>query len=155
MQSEVPGRSNILGGRLLLPIRDQGTGQGIWKTRFKVQGHEEVMKSSTVHIISVARQHVIKMLVGIAAIFLFRIFSAYVTQAYLQISKKLHRDVFIKLTAEFNLHSDELFKILKPLHGLSESVAYWGVTLRGHLEDYFCPQSYMSDAALFFKQLGT
>ena len=94
-RSEVPDDANILGGRFVLAIKDEGTNREIWKARFIVQGHLDGLKNWLVHNISVIRQHAIKMLVGIAAIFGFQLFSTDVTQAYLQSAEKLQRYIFI------------------------------------------------------------
>lgn len=53
------------------------------------------MKISLVHSISVAKQYSTMMVVRVAAIFVFRIFSTGVTEAYLRSPKKLYRDIFI------------------------------------------------------------
>lgn len=86
-RSEVPEGANVLGWRFVLAIKDEGTGNEIWKARFMVQGHKDFMKNSLVHNLSVDKQHAIKILVEIAAIFGFRLFSTDVT--YPSISKVL------------------------------------------------------------------
>ena len=55
------------------------------------------------------------MLMGIAAIFVFRIFSTDVTKSYIQSAEKLNREIFINPPKEFNLKTDEIIKLLKPL----------------------------------------
>lgn len=75
------------------------------------------------------------MLVGIPAIFGFRLFSTDVTQAYIQSAEKLRRDIFINPPKEFNLKPDELLQLLNPLYVLPESGDYWGRTFRGHQEN--------------------
>jgi len=113
-REEVPDNANILRGRFILAIKDEGTDREIWKARFVVQGHRDKLKKLLVHDISVARQHSTKILIGIAAIFGFRLFSTDVTQAYLQSAENLKRDIFIDPPEEFNLKPDELIKLLKP-----------------------------------------
>eukprot|EP00171_Calliarthron_tuberculosum_P022102 IDg22102t1 len=75
---------NILGGRFVLSIKDEGSKREVWKARFVVQDYRNKMKTCPVHDISTARHHSIRMLIGLAAIFGFRLFSTDVTQAYLQ-----------------------------------------------------------------------
>ena len=103
----------------------------------------------------VAKQHAVRMLIGIAAIFGFRLFSSDVTQAYLQSIEKLQRDIYIKPPKEFMLDPDQLLLLLKPLYGLAESGDYWGRTFRFHLLKELNMKSCISDAALFYKKLGT
>ena len=153
-RSEVPDDANILNGRFVLAIKDEGTDREIWKARFIVQGHRDRFKKSLVHDISVARQYAIKMLVGIASIFGFRLFSSDVIQSYIQSAEELSRDIFLNPPKEFCLGPDQLIKLVKPLYGLTESGDYWGRTLRNHLEKMLGMESCVSDSALFFKCFG-
>lgn len=114
-----------------------------------MQGHKEVLKISVLHNISVARQHEFRSIVAIDSIVGFRIFSTNVTQAYLQSAEKLHREIFIKPIAEFDLRRDELLKLLKLPYELSESKHYWGRTFRDHLEDKHRMQCIIQIDALF------
>lgn len=93
------------------------------------------------------------MLVVIAAIFIFRIFSTYVNLACLKSAEKLHHDIFIRTNAEFNVRQYELVKLLKSLYVLSERRYYWDRTFRCHLGDDLGMKSCISDAALFYEQL--
>lgn len=72
-----------------------------------------------------------------------------VTQAYMQKSEKLMRDVYLKHFKEMNIQSNQLVQLLKPLYGLSESGDYWGRTCRKHLENELDMKSCMFDDALF------
>lgn len=66
----------------------------ICKAWFVVQVHKNTMESSLVHNISVARQHFTRIVVSLAVIFQFHIFSIDFTQAYLQ-SKKNFNETYI------------------------------------------------------------
>ena len=70
------------------------------------------------------------MLVGIASIFGFRLFSSDVIQSYIQSAEELNRDIFLNPPKEFCLRPEQLIKLVKPLYGLTESGDYWGRTLR-------------------------
>lgn len=72
--SEVPEDANILKGIFILATKEEGTDNEIWKARSAVQGQCDAMIKSINDNISVAGQHTVKMLVGLAAIFSFRIF---------------------------------------------------------------------------------
>eukprot|EP00171_Calliarthron_tuberculosum_P009450 IDg9450t1 len=129
LKSEMPDNPNLLGGRFVLSIKDEGSKREIWKARFVVQGYRDKMKTSLVHDISTARHHSIRMLIGLAAIFGFRLFSTDVTQAYLQSAENLMGDVFIKAPKEFELQGDQILKLMKPLYRLPDSGDYWGKTM--------------------------
>lgn len=83
LRIEVPEYASILNGRFVLAIKDKRAYNELWKDRSVVQGQCNAMKEPGFHDISVARQHTAK-IVGLAAIFAFRIFSSNITQACLQ-----------------------------------------------------------------------
>ena len=101
------------------------------------------------HDTSTARQYSVRILIGLAAIFGFRLFSTDVTQAYLQSAERLMRDVYIKPNGEFELSKDQLLKLLKPLYGLADSGDYWGKTFSQHLTDDLGMKPCVCDPALY------
>ena len=153
-KEEVPRNANILGGRFVLTIKDSGTSKETYKARYVVQGYADKLKSSLVHDNPTARQFSVKILVGLAAVYGFRLFSTDVTQAYLQSTEKLMRDVYIKPSPEFKLSPNQLLKLLKPLYGLADSGDYWGRTLRKHLLNDIGMSASTTDGALFFKKIA-
>jgi hypothetical protein len=68
------------------------------------------------------KQSTKRLLVALAAIFGFKIYSIDVNQAYLQSLSPLLCNVFIRPTDFLNLSGNELVQILKSLHGLTEPV---------------------------------
>jgi len=138
----------------VLAIKDAGTDREVLKARFVVPGHRDRLKSSILHDTSTVRYHSIRILVGLAAVFGFNLFSSDVIQAYPQSAELLDRKIYVKPTAEFELAPDQLLQLLKPLYGLSESGDYWGRTFRFHLEQELGMQATTGDAALFFRKIG-
>lgn len=53
---DVTDNADILGGRFVVQIKDEGTYKKIWKASFLVQGYKDRMKQSLVHDTSVSRQ---------------------------------------------------------------------------------------------------
>lgn len=74
---EGPDNANMLSGRFVLAIKDEGT-KNIWKARFVFQGPKDKVKH-LVHNIPVVRQHSIKLLLILASRFSFKLFSSDVT----------------------------------------------------------------------------
>lgn len=151
---EVPDDANILNGRFVLEIKDEGSNKEIWKDIFIVQGHKDKMNNSLVQDISVARQYAIKRWVGIANILGFRLFSKDVTQAYIQSTEALNRDMLINTPKQFEIGPDELIKLLKPQYGLAESGDDCGIALRNHVEKEVGMKTWIFDAAIFYRKLG-
>ncbi len=76
------------------------------------------------------------MVLAIASLLGFAIWSADVTQAYLASSSLLQRDVYIRNPApDFELHQDQILKLVRPLYGLSESGDLWNGTLIQDLQE--------------------
>ncbi len=138
LQEEFPD-DDPLNGRFVLAIKDEGTDKEIWKARFVVLGHKDKLKKLMVHDINVSKQYTIKLIIALAAIFGFRIFSTDVIQSYLQSLEKLSRNVLVKPTKEIvkelNLKPNELLLLLKPLYGLTESGDCWGRSFKYHLNE--------------------
>jgi hypothetical protein len=96
-KSELPAGANIMGGCFVLSIKDVGTPREVYKARYVVQGFRDRDKPYLVHQPMTARQQSTKLLVAMAAIFGFRIFTHDVQLAYLQSADKLMHDVYISV----------------------------------------------------------
>jgi len=83
-RSKIPKGANVMGARFVLTIKDEGTENERWKARLVVQGFNDNMKSCIVHDIPILRHFSVKIIVAVAALMGFRLFSTDVTQAYLQ-----------------------------------------------------------------------
>ena len=77
----------------------------------------------------------VRILVALAAMFDFKIWSTDVKLAYLQAYEPLQRKVYIGEPAvEFDLDEDMALQLLKLLYGLSDSGDLWYKTLDTHKE---------------------
>lgn len=70
------------------------------------------------------RQESVRLLMVLASTLLLRIWSQDVTQANLQLDKKLRRRFYLRGQKEFGLTPDELMLLLKLFYGLSDSEEY-------------------------------
>jgi hypothetical protein len=134
-KSSIPSKDNVLGGRFVLALKHEGTSREVWKARFVVQGYRDQLKKSLEHDTATSKQHSHRLLVGLAAIFGFRLFSTDVTQDYLQSSKPLRRDVFIKASPDFGLTESDMIKLIRPLYGLADGGDHWGKSLSTHITE--------------------
>ena len=133
LKRDVSVDANVLGGRFVLAIKDEGTQNEVWKAIFVVQGYRDKPKTSRVHNNPNVKTHSVRLLIGLASALGFHLFSIDVTQAYLQSADRLMRNVYLKPSKEFGLAPDKLLKLQKPLYGLAGSGDYWGKTLSEHL----------------------
>lgn len=154
LKDEMPDNENVIGGRFVLAIKDGGTDREIFQARFVVQGYRDKMKNSLIHDSSTTKHSSTKLLIGLAAIFGYRLFSTDVCQAYLQSAEDLLRDVYIKPGKEFELGEDQILKLLRPLYGLSDSGDYWGATFSKHLKEDLGMETTTTDGAFFFKKVA-
>lgn len=151
MKDDVPDNAIILGGRFVLALRNAGTSKELCKARFVVQGSTDYEKNLLVHSSTNVRQRSIRMLIGIAAILEFWLRTQDISQAYLQSSSKLSREVYVKPENGINLKRKEPLKLLKPLYGLSDSGDYRRMTMKNHLVNNLKMRSLKGDLAYFIK----
>jgi Reverse transcriptase (RNA-dependent DNA polymerase) len=155
LKDEMPENPNIMGGRFVLTIKDPCTSKEIYKARYVVQGFRNKKKTSPVHDASTSKPQSTKLLIGLAAIFGYRIFLTGVTQAYLQNAEPLMRDVNVKPSAEFELNADKVLKLLRPLYGIAYLGDYLGSTLSNHLKEELGMKQTVGDPSMFFKMLDS
>jgi Reverse transcriptase (RNA-dependent DNA polymerase) len=75
VRSELPDGANVMGGRFVLTVKDAGTEREVHKARYVVQGFRDKEKNFLVHQPMTARQQSTKLLVAVAAVFGFRIYT--------------------------------------------------------------------------------
>lgn len=134
LEKDVPKSANSVGGRFVLAMKDAGTKNEIHKASFVVQGHTDAEKNLKVHPSPNPRPQTVKILIAVAALFRFGLWSQDVSQAYLQSASKLTREVYIKQRLGIRIRLDQLPKLLKHLYGLSESGDYRHATMATHLK---------------------
>ena len=94
------------------------------------------MKHYIVHGTQTLQSSSARLLLALASVFEFSVWSADVRLAYLQSTEPLHRRVFIRDPAkEFKLKPHECFELVKPLYDLCDTGNSWHQTLTKHLTD--------------------
>ena len=133
----VPREANVLGGRFVLTLKGSETSEEKPKARYVVQGHKDAEKAFVVHNLPTVQQRSIRVLVSLAAVKGFMIFSDDVSQAYLQSDEQLSWEVYIRPKQEdmpfFSMTKDNLLKLLRPLYGLCDSGDYWLSTIHRYI----------------------
>lgn len=154
LKEDLDKSANVLGGRFLLTIKHKDTDKEMFKARFVVQGHLDREKAFLVHASTTASQQAIRLLVSLATIFGFRLWSEDMTLAYIQGAERILRKVYLKGKPEFQLAPNQLLEILRPLYGLADSGDYWHATFLRHLKQDLEMRPSACDLSLFFKQLN-
>ena len=91
---------------------------------------------------------------AIASIIGFSVWAQDISQAYLQESTEPMREVFIEPTEEFQFSPNQLFKLMIPLYGLSDSGDRWHHTLRKHLIEDLSMGPTTGDLSLYAKHIA-
>jgi hypothetical protein len=140
---------NVIPTKFVLSIKDED-GTEKFKARYCLGGHRDFMKKSMVHTATQLSLSSTRLILAVAAVIGFDVWSTDVNQASLQSACRLKRELFIQ-PKELVLGKNDFLQLLLPLYGLVESGDYWGETLTGHhvLELQF--EQSPIDLALFFK----
>ena len=154
IKEEVPSDANVISGRFVMAIKDVETDRPYFKARFVAQGHKDRDKPSLLHNTTTVRQSSIRVLLALAAIFGFRLWSIDVNNAYLQSASNLLRDVYLKPGKDFELPSGHLLKLLRPLYGLADSGDYWNETFAQHIKQDLKMKATAQDMSFFFRKVG-
>lgn len=113
------------------------------------------MKNLTVHSSQIIQLTTIRLMLRIATMFDFEIWTADVRQAYLQSEDPLSQNIFIEDVApEFERPTDQDVRLLKPLYGSSESGDLWFNTLDKNYKDELAMKTLRTDPALYVKRDG-
>ena len=151
LKKELPHNANALPARFVLAIKSAIDGQTKCKARYVVGGHRDKLKHFMVHGAQTLQTASARLLVALALVFGFQIWSSDVKLAYLQSTEPLMRRVFIHNPApEFELDPSECFELLLPLYGLCDAGDLWHQTLRKHLTDELELEPTKVDPSLYF-----
>ena len=92
----------------------------------------------------------VPLLLGLAAIHGFGVWTAVVRQAYLQSAEPLLQNMFMKdPLPEFEQDATHCLQLIKPLYGLCESGDLWHTTLDSHHREELGMKPLRSDSALY------
>ena len=134
----------------MLAIKSAEDGQVKFKARYVIGGHRDRMKALMAHSAATLQLQSIRLLLALAAVHGFDIWSSDVRQAYLQFTEPMSRELFItKPVPESELQSEHCLKLLKPRHGLCDSGDLWNKTLDEHHRHDLGMTPFRSDPALY------
>ena len=76
LREEVPSDANVLPGRFVLAIKSSEDGQVMFKARYVIGGHRNRMKDMMVHSATSLQPQSIRLLLALATMFGFNIWTA-------------------------------------------------------------------------------
>ena len=120
LEEDVLPGSNITSGSFLIAIKDVGTGKSIFKARFVAHGHRDVEKHNLVHDSTNVRQSSV-LLIALAAIMGFDVWTKDISPAYLQSASKLFREVYPRPNKHLQSPAGYILKLVRPLYGLPDA----------------------------------
>ncbi len=120
LREEVPDGSNVLAARFLLTIKSTEDGKINYEAKYVVGAHRDRLKH--LHSSQTLQPSSTRLLLAFFGILGFDVWTATVTQAYLQSAEPLMRDGFLKTPAlEFEIDPEQCLKLVRPLYGLCKS----------------------------------
>ena len=148
-------RPNVLGGRFVLRLKNFGTANELPKARYVSPGHRDLVKQFMMYNITPLRQSATRIIVSVAAIRNFRLFSHDVTQAYLQSDETRTRQVFLvpkkKYMEHFGILEGEILELLRPIYDMTDVGDYCGVTVENHARNVLGLLPLLGDPSLYIK----
>lgn len=152
-REELASDASILGGGFVLAIEQRGSGKEIFIARYVVQGHLHKEKEMLVHALTAVTQQAIRLLTSVPTFFGFSVWSEDMTLTCTQGAERILRKVYVKGNPEFQLSSNKLLDILRPLYGLVDSGDYLQATFPHHLKKDLGMIANACDMAQIFKRL--
>lgn len=152
LREEAGPSRNVMPSRYVLDLKHENSNTR-YKARFVLGSHRDRDKHSIVHNSSTLRHYSIRMIMALATILGFDIWSADVTQAYLRAVCRLQRKVFT-CPEVLDLSPEELIQIILPMYGLTESGDYWHETLHYHHMSNLRIRQSTGDFSLFYRRIA-
>lgn len=148
---DIPKDANLLPGRFVLAIKSKSTGEILFKARYVIGGHRDKYKALIVHASCTIQPSSIRLLLALAKMLDFDIWTADARQAFLQAFLPIGREVYIKNPVkEFNLNSNQCLKLLRPLYGLADSGDLWYARIDEHHRKELKMKASKLDPALYY-----
>jgi Reverse transcriptase (RNA-dependent DNA polymerase) len=105
-------------GHFVLVIKNRDIDQEVHKSRYVVQGFLDPLKQRAVYNSPNLRQDTSTLVLALASIRQFEVWTLDISQAFLQAANENRRDMFVQKQKEMELSSDEFWKLMRPLYGL-------------------------------------
>ena len=122
--SSLGKEANVMGSRFALSLKHTGTEQEVAKDRLVVKGHKDKDKFNVLHDATTLHQRSTRLIVCIAGMFGFDVWSHDITQAYLQSDSPLQIKFVLRPPSELHFPEGQVLRLVKPLYELADSDDY-------------------------------
>lgn len=111
MRSDASTGPNSIPSRFVLSLKHSKDGRDIYRARFLAGGHTDRENRHGVHDATILKQVSLRLLLALAFVLEFDIFSLVLTPTYLKCSSDMRRKMFLKSDV-FNLQADKLLQLV-------------------------------------------
>lgn len=154
-QNGVFNAASVLRGRFILTSTNYETPNEKEKVHYIVQGFNDNEKTEHVHDTANIRPPSTRLVLSVAVVFEFQMFTHDVTQAYLKSKNKMCTDIYLKVKQRnvdiFGILLQDSLKIEKPLYGKCNSGDYWGMKIDAHEDSNLGRVFLVSDSDLYVR----
>ncbi|KAA8493483.1 Transposon Ty1-BL Gag-Pol polyprotein [Porphyridium purpureum] len=156
--AKVPAGATILGSRMVNTVKANGE----HKSRFIAQGFRDPEAQDTTVNAPTLSRYMLRVIVSVVTVKGFPLKYRDYSQAYLQSTWDLSRDVYLRLKPEVrgllsriteSPYRDHA-RIVQPLYGLRESGTYWHATLTTRLRDQGFKTAALDPCAFYLMEQG-
>ncbi len=91
-------------------------------------GNKESEKNWLIHNSTTARQSSVRLVVALAAIMGFEVWTKDISQAYLHSASELFHEIYLSPNLQLNVRAGHVLKLLRLLYGLADSGDHWHAT---------------------------
>ena len=142
VEAEEAKGHRIFKSRFVDNIKFAGTDRAFEKSRLVVQAYNDEDKSTILTQSPTVQRASQRLLLSLGISMDLRICVRDISQAYVQSTSTINREIFVKPPKELSLNNGELLKVVRPLYGLPEAGTHWYQTYsRHHVEKLRMQQS--------------
>lgn len=151
-REERDASAKVIGSMIVITIKHKVTCKDFFKAMFGVQAHLDRENKLLVHAYTTVGQQAVKLLVSLAKIFGYLLWSEDMTLEYLQGAKRILRKVYVKRKPVFQFADQQLLQICRPLYSLEDAADYCHAKFLKHVKSDLMMQCTVFDLS-FFKRI--
>ncbi len=153
LEEDLPDDANMITGSFVLTIKDVETETPTFRARFVAHGNRDAVKNQLIHDSTTARQSSVAVLVLLASVMGFDVWTDEISQVYLKSASSPLREIYLRANRQLKMPAGYVLNLLGILYGLVDSGDYWHATFAKHLANDLNMKPGASDVSLFFRRV--